>query len=409
MAETINWTACDVELGDLKPWDRNPKSISKNHARRLIEYWQRIGQFQTIAIGPGGEVYDGHQRLSCLLSVYGASYVVKCLRASRPLTDEERQELVIAAHVGTTGQFDWDALSGWDAGQLQEWGMDAETLASWRADAIALTEMLEAAKEEPPEDPGAQIDKADELREKWGVETGQLWKLGEHRILCGDCLDSENVALVLSGEKAQMVFTDPPYGVNYEGGGGDSIAGDTTYAAIPIFFDIMAHEVLAEKAWFYVCGGSSNMGLYSKLVDRYFHTFPRVIVWDKGAMTMRHNSYHSSFEMIYFGYTKGAGDWWFGSRAGEQAADVWHVAKPTNKERSHLTEKPVELPYRAIVNSCPPDGIVFEPFSGSGSTLIASEQAGRRCFAIELSPAYVAVAIQRWVDMTGGTPELITS
>lgn len=180
MAETINWTACDVELGDLKPWDRNPKSISKNHARRLIEYWQRIGQFQTIAIGPGGEVYDGHQRLSCLLSVYGASYVVKCLRASRPLTDEERQELVIAAHVGTTGQFDWDALSGWDAGQLQEWGMDAETLASWNSDANALREMIEAEKQEQRENNTETDEETDEQEgqpldyifpsyDKWGV------------------------------------------------------------------------------------------------------------------------------------------------------------------------------------------------------------------------------------------------
>jgi len=209
----INWHNVTVKLKDLTPWEHNPKSISKAHAKRLLDYWQRVGQFQSIAIGPGGEVYDGHQRLSVLRAAYGDDYEIDARQSDIALTDEQRKELVIAAHVGTTGQFDWDALSGWDAGQLQEWGMDGETLASWRADATALTEMLEAAKEQPAEDPGAQVDKAEELREKWGVESGQLWQLGEHRIICGDCTDRAVVERVMGGEKADMVFTDPPYNV----------------------------------------------------------------------------------------------------------------------------------------------------------------------------------------------------
>ena len=140
----INWHNVTVKLKDLTPWEHNPKSISKAHAKRLLDYWQRVGQFQSIAIGPGGEVYDGHQRLSVLRAAYGDDYEIDARRSDIALTDAERQELVIAAHVGTTGQFSWDELSGWDADKLQDWGMDTETLASWRADATALTEMLAA-------------------------------------------------------------------------------------------------------------------------------------------------------------------------------------------------------------------------------------------------------------------------
>lgn len=179
MSDTT-WTPVTVRLADLTPWERNPKRISKTHASRLLDLWQRLGQFQTIAIGPAGEVYDGHQRLSVLKAKHGTSYEVQALQSSRALTEKEREELTIAAHSGTTGTWDWDALSGWDADNLQQWGFDAETLQNWQADIGALSLMLASEEEPPPDDPGAQIDRAEELREKWGVKTGDLWGMGKY-------------------------------------------------------------------------------------------------------------------------------------------------------------------------------------------------------------------------------------
>ena len=160
----ITWTNDTATLGQLVPWERNPKRISRSHAKRLLDYWHKIGQFQTVAVGPGGEVYDGHQRLSVLLAAHGKGYAVDVRRASRALTDEERRELVIAAHVGTTGQFDWDELSAWDASELQEWGMDAETLDGWRADVAALGAMIDSEDTDivPPSDEDA--DEEDEIQ-----------------------------------------------------------------------------------------------------------------------------------------------------------------------------------------------------------------------------------------------------
>ena len=396
MSDKITWTNERRRLSDLIPWPRNPRQIKTDQAKRLVQSFDEFGQVEPIAVGPGNEVYNGHQRLNVLAAKHGKNYEVEVRVASRELTEKEREKLTVFLHKGAAGEWNFDTLANeFELDELLEWGFDKKELDLdlWAGDA--------------PDDPGAQIDKAEELREKWGVETGQLWKLGEHRLICGDCTDRAVVERVMAGEKADMVFTDPPYGVSFQGKGGDSIAGDTTYALIPIFFAICSDFVMADKSWIYVCGGTTNADLYSKLFDYYFHSQVKIVVWDKKAMTMRHNGYHSGYELIYFGFTKGAGDWWFGSRAGEAAVDIWHIEKPTNKDRTHLTEKPVELPFRAIGNSCPLGGIVFEPFLGSGSTLIASENIGRKCRAVEISPAYCAVAIQRWVDMTGGEPELV--
>lgn len=155
MTETT-WQPVTVRLADLTPWERNPKRISKAHASRLLDLWQRFGQFQTIAIGPSGEVYDGHQRLSVLKTKHGTSYEVQALQSSRALTEQEREELTIAAHSGTTGTWDWDALSGWDADNLQQWGFDGETLTNWQADIGALRTLIETTPDFEPVDESEQ-------------------------------------------------------------------------------------------------------------------------------------------------------------------------------------------------------------------------------------------------------------
>ena len=194
MTETT-WTSTTIALSKLKPWERNPKRISKAHAARLLDLWERLGQFQTIAIGPGGEVYDGHQRLSVLKAKHGGGYVVQVLQASRPLTEAEREELTIAAHSGTTGSWDWDALAGWDVDNLTAWGLDEELLKDWNAGATALREMLTA-------DGGAVeqnlIPDKDRYREQYGVI-----------VICDDAEHQETVynALREAGYSVRVVVT----------------------------------------------------------------------------------------------------------------------------------------------------------------------------------------------------------
>jgi len=150
----ITWTNTVVKLSDLQPWERNPRKSSKKQAAKMLESWKTFGQVQTIAVGPGLEVYDGHQRLSALLTLHGPDYQIDARQASRELSEQEREQLVVTLHTGATGSWDWDALSGWDATSLQEWGFDQDALSQWNTDAASLALMLEVdtADKTPPDD-----------------------------------------------------------------------------------------------------------------------------------------------------------------------------------------------------------------------------------------------------------------
>lgn len=401
----MNWQPVTVPLSSLTPWERNPKRISKSHARRLLELWERLGQFQTVAIGPAGEVYDGHQRLSVLKAAFGGAYEVKALRAERALSEDERAELVISAHSGTVGTWDWDALAGWDAGQLQGWGFDAETLGNWRADVGALDAML-AAEREAPEDVGPQIDRAEELRVKWGVESGQVWALGEHRVVCGDCTDRGVVERVMGGERAEMVWTDPPYGVNYDGGQNEQkrekLEGDTSGALYGACMTATLPHCLKSAAWYVWFAGTVGKPVYDA-VTKAGYTVRAMIVWNKT------DAHYGNFMAQYMQKhepclycVKDAPPW----NGATNEVTVWDVKQPSKNEY-HPTEKPIELAERAISNSSDRGALVADWFLGSGTTLIACERLGRRCRGIEISPAYVAVTLQRWADLTGKTPDLL--
>src|SRR3990172_13108234 len=202
----VYWTNEKRKLSQLKPWPRNPRQIKSDQAKRLGESFDQFGQVETLAIGPDGEIYNGHQRLNVLMVEHGADYEVDVRVASRPLTEKEREKLTIYLHKGAAGERDFDVLANeFELGDLLDWGFDKKELD------------LDLWLPEPPEDPGAQMDRAEELREKWGVELGQLWEVGRHRIICGDCTDRAGGERILDIQPGMMV-TDPPYGVEYDPG-----------------------------------------------------------------------------------------------------------------------------------------------------------------------------------------------
>jgi len=326
--------------------------------------------------------------------------------ASRPLTEPEREKLVIFLHSGATGSYDWDILSSWNTPTLKSWGLDEGQLRGWNDDAANLALMLEADKEEPPDDPGAQVDRAEELREKWGVTPGQMWRLGEHRIVCGDCTDAAVVERVMGGEKAAFCFTDPPYGVKYTGGtkkwamleNDDEV---NMYAgALPVI-----HEATEPKAALYLAFASANARSVYNSIDAGGYIQRALIIWNKnhaqfGAMGSQYKQKH---EPIAYCFKAGQAPYWFGPN---NEITVWDIDRAAANE-FHPTQKPIELYERAMRNSAPEACIVIEPFSGSGTAIIACERLGRKCRAVEISPGYVAVALDRWAQMTNGTPELM--
>lgn len=138
----ITWTPTTVKLGALVPWERNPRGMSKKAAARLLANWQDLGQWQTLAVGPGGEVYDGHQRLSALLRVYGREYEVQVLQASRALSDDERARIVFEGNTTAVGSLDFDLAVSFPAELLQSFGFDNDLLAEWNDQAANLRELL---------------------------------------------------------------------------------------------------------------------------------------------------------------------------------------------------------------------------------------------------------------------------
>lgn len=384
---TITWTNERRKLSDLIPWEHNPRVIKQKQAERLVDSVETFGQVETLAIDCDNNILNGHQRYSVLAGQYGMDYEVDVRVASRPLTERERQQLTVYLHKGATGDFDMDLLANtFELDDLLAWGFDEGELLGF--------DFSSDGADNAGTDTEAQTDKADELRQKWGVELSQLWALGEHRIICGDCTDPATVARLMGGEKADMMFTDPPYGIKrdkgFEGFGGfgppiarrqytDDWDGDRPSKET---FDLL----LSNAGKSIIFGGN----FFADLLPQSKHW----LVWDK------------LNTMPTFGDCELA--WTNIDRTSVKKYTVQYnglIGK--EKERFHPTQKPVAI-FAAILTDYTDGGdTIFEPYAGSGTCLIACQNLGRKCRAVELSPGYVAVAIERFYQHTGIQPVLI--
>ena len=153
----LTWKPVVVRIGDLKPWERNPRRMGKRQAERLLKSWKEMGQWQTLAIGPNNELYDGHQRLRVLRTVYGDDYQVLALRASRPLSEEERERIVLEGHAGAMGAWDWGALKQWDAEILRQYGLDEAMRSILAEDIENLEQILQTVKPKAKEKAEAKM------------------------------------------------------------------------------------------------------------------------------------------------------------------------------------------------------------------------------------------------------------
>lgn len=409
----MNWTNITVPLGKLQPWDLNPRQSTKAQAKRILKSFEKFGQVQPVSVGPNLEVYDGHQRLSALLTIHGPEYQIDARQSERPLTDAERRELVISLHAGATGEWNWDSLSGWDASTLMDSGFDADLLKEWKRDTSALDAFLKSEKPEI-KDTEPQIDRAEELLQKWQVKTGDLWQLGDHRLICGDCTDPAVVEKVMGGGMARLVCTDPPYGVNYGGKleaanpmgyrvrhiENDALSPEQLEALIrTAYFNCSAHAAPGAAIYAACPAGTPLPAAISAFKDSGFD-FRWQLVWLKDQIVLSRADYHFKHENILYGWKSDGAHYFIDDR---KQSSVFEYPRPKSSDE-HPTMKPVELMEHLIRNSSEHGDAVLEPFDGSGSTLLACENLGRKCRAIEISPAYVAVALERWSQATGKTP-----
>ncbi len=273
-------------------------------------------------------------------------------------------------------------------------------------------------KEDKP-DPGAQMDKADELLKKWKVKTGDLWEIGEHRLLCGDSTKREDVERVMGGEKADMIFTDPPYGhrnndgdliQNWEKALGRPqrkssmarpIANDSPEEAARVYTAFLhtANGLLSSGGCCCCCCGGGGpdpqFARWALEMDTVIG-FKHAVVWDKGGLGMGWH-YRRNYEFVLVAEKPGGPCHWYG---GNNIPNVIRdIGKIIPSAEQHPTEKPVELPEFFIRLHSQQGEIVWDPFLGSGTTLTACERLGRKCRGIEIAPKYVAVALERLAGM----------
>lgn len=401
-----------VKARDLEPHPRNWRLHPKAQSAALKGILEEVGVAGALlAYERDGKltVIDGHLRKDTAPDHEWPVVVLD-------VTDEEADYL-LATHdpLAAMAQPDQDKL--------------LDLLASVDTQSQAVKDMLEAlANGEtqplpnmPIEDVEPRIDEADELRKKWGVERGQVWTLGEHRLMCGDSTNTDDVRRLVDGRHVDLVLTDPPYAVDYAAknralqtiGRSDrlttDIAGDglgTEQAAKTIWGPSFANAYEASRngtvIYSFAPQGGDQMMMMMMMMRAHWNERLHQLIWRKNAPTfsMGRLDYSYQHEPILYSW-RGTNHGFYG----EGARSVIDCDRPS-ASKLHPTMKPVELFEILVRNSSRSGEIVYEPFSGSGTTLIACERLGRRCRAVEIAPGYVAVSLQRWADATGKTPVL---
>jgi DNA modification methylase len=244
------------------------------------------------------------------------------------------------------------------------------------------------------------LDAIPDVPETPASRPGDLWVLDNHRVLCGDATKKIDVNRLLEEGQADMVFCDPPYSVSYTGKTVRklTIKNDDLGAGFQDFLrDAFSNILPATKGAIYVCMSSSELHTLFRAFTEAGGHWSTFIIWAKNHFTLGRSDYQRQYEPILYGWAEGTPHYWCGDR---DQGDVWFVDKPSVNDL-HPTMKPVELVQRAVRNSSDNRGLVFDPFGGSGSTLIACETTGRQARLIELDPRYVDVIVRRWQDYTG--------
>jgi DNA modification methylase len=306
------------------------------------------------------------------------------------------------------------SISEWDQGPLAEMlrELSAEDVAGLAIAGFGAEDIAAIlAKAEGQAQGKTDADEVPEVPKDSYVQPGDLYELGTHRLLCGDSTKPEEVGSLMAGEAADICWTDPPWNVAYGERNNPAagwskrkdrvIANDNLGEAFPGFCAAFCGEiarVLKPGALLYMAMSAQEWPTIDGALRTAGFHWSSSIIWAKDSLVLSRKDYHTQYEPIWYGWREGA------ARLQEvkdrKQSDVWQIDRPKRSDE-HPTMKPVELVARALENSSPLGGLVFEPFSGSGTTIIAAERTRRRCYAIELEPRYVQVAIERWEAFTG--------
>jgi DNA modification methylase len=358
---------------DLVMAEYNPRQLTKDQYTQLKDSIMRFGLVDPLIVNKNKErkniLVGGHQRLRIAKEMGVES--IPCVEVDLTLDQEKELNIRLNKNVG---EWDFDALANYfDVGELTEWGFSNDDLQFY---------------EDEPKQGLIDDDEIPEVEEPI-TQAGDLWILGEHRLLCGDATKKEDVDLLMNGKKADMVFTDPPYGIDYQ---------DLKKNHKKIENDIDPTNVLQvlnyyKKIPMFVCCNWKSISIFLDVLKEI--DFKSCIVWDKQTRIQNLDKFAKQHEFILYA----------GEFGGEKTVDVdvWQVKREVRKD--HPTAKPIELIIRAINTF---DSIkIYDPFLGSGSTLIACEKTNRKCYGMEIDPHYCDVIVKRWEEFSGKKAERV--
>lgn len=390
-----------VALSTLVPYARNSRTHSEEQVAQIAASIREFGFLNPIIVDGDHGIIAGHGRV--LAAQRLGIDTLPCVEASH-LTDAQRRAYVIADNkLALNAGWD-DELLRVELDDLGEMGFDLE-LTGFSLDEI------EALQVDPePEEGLTDEDAVPEAPEVPVTVEGDVWTLGHHRLMCGDSTAVNAMERLVGFHKADMIFTDPPYGMSYGGGRsikpgetdgtiknfgmikGDNLQGDSLAALVR---DALASSIACTKdgAPLYACFTWRTYAEFEASLEALGREVKACIVWDKKSVGLGNAHYRPQHEFIFY-----CGGQWFGDKS---QSDVWYMSRGNTGAYVHPTQKPVELIEKALNNSSKSGDMVVDCFGGSGSTLIACEKLHRHARLMELDPKYCDVIIKRWQEFTG--------
>ncbi len=410
MSKKLTWKIERRKLSDLKPLEKNPFGKSTpEKLERLKKKLDNLGVFETPTIDTDNNLLSFNKRHHALMTLWGADAEIDCMVPGRKLTESERKEIILASNAHE-GEWDLELLREDFADiDLDNLGLNLDVMEFERSDHFdkAMKRFVTTTKNtlEAQED---NYDIPDEI--KTDIVPGDLFEIGQHRLLCGDSTDSDAVAKLMGGEKADMVLTDPPYGVSYSDKNkflnrldkgnrnqteisNDHLSKDDMKSFWKIAFVEMNLAMRPGAAIYcFMPQGGDQMMMMMMMYDAGIE--PRhELIWLKNNHVLGRVDYAYKHEPILYAWKKGGHKFYGGFQT-----SILEFPKPLRSDL-HPTMKPVDLLMNLILNSSLENHSVLDPFLGSGSTMVAAHQLNRRCFGMELDPKYCQVIIDRMIKL----------
>lgn len=406
---TVAATTNETNLDALTPDPRNARTHGERNLRLIVEALNDVGAARSIVVDENGTVLAGNATIAAA-SEAGLSRV--------RIVDADGTELIAVRRSGLTPEqktrlalYDnrTAEMAEWNPDMLASLADDIDLAALWDSDELADLLDGDDAPGTLQRDPDAIPEVPDEPR----TQPGDLWRLGAHRLLCGDATSPDDVRRLMDGQRSPLMPTDPPYLVNYQGGNHpqswsnrptvkDKHWDDYRDADGAAFFAAFLQAALAEALTgnpaIYQFHASSRQALVEGAWRACGLLLHQQLIWVKARSILTHSHYMWQHEPCFYGWIQGHPPT---RKPPANATTVWQIDQAGESQGLHPTQKPVELIRRMVASHTTKNEVVYEPFGGSGTALVACELLGRRCFAMEQAPAYCDVIVQRWEDLTG--------